>query len=222
MTDHHEMPEVRAEVFTHNPTDLPVRPKADEILLTVRPHRMTIIGIAVAAVLVGVTALIGTTLRGAQDGITFGAYDQWALIAVGLMVAGSVLLVARPRLRVTARGVWVRNILGERFYQWELVHRIAFPQGSNWAMLQLPDDEVYPVMAIQSMDKARAVSALQQVRELHGRYAPPPPEPPAPEVLAQRDAELLRRENDRPLGRLEKIDRIKAAQGAGRVKRGRS
>lgn len=221
MTENHE-PTARAEVFTHNPTDLPDRPTPDQVLLTVRPRKITVIGIVTAVILVGVTALIGTTLRGAQDGITFGSYDQWALIAVGLMVACSVLLVARPRLRVTAQGVWVRNILGERYYQWELVHRIAFPQGSNWAMLQLPDDEVYPVMAIQSMDKARAVAALQQVRDLHSRYAPPPPAPPAPEVLAQREAELLRQETDRPLGRLEKIDRLKAAQGAGRVKRGQA
>ena len=222
MTEQNPEPTARAEAFTHDPTDLPAAPAADEVLLTVRPRRIAVVGVFSALILVGVTVLIGTTLRGEQDGISFGAYDQWALIAVGLMVAASVMLVARPRLRMTTRGVWVRNILGERYYRWELVHRIGFPQGANWAQLELPDDEVYPVMAIQSMDKGRAVEWLRRARELHAQYAPPPPPPPAPEVLAAREAELLRRENDRPLGRLEKIDRIKAAQGAGRVKRGRS
>jgi hypothetical protein len=67
----------------------------------------------------------------------------------------------------------------------------------------MPDDEVKPVMAIQAMDRGRAVKALEEVRALQATYAPPPPVPPAPRTPTQ--------DPPRPLGRLEIIDREKAA-----------
>ena len=68
----------------------------------------------------------------------------------------------------------------------------------------MPDDEVKPVMAIQAMDRGRAVNALEQVRELQARYGPPPPLPAQPAHRPEDDVA-------RPLGRLEIIDREKAA-----------
>ena len=55
--------------------------------------------------------------------------------------------------------------------------RIAYPQGANWAQLMMPDDETKPIMAIQAMDRGRAVTALEAVRELQTTYGPPPPTP---------------------------------------------
>jgi hypothetical protein len=71
----------------------------------------------------------------------------------------------------------------------------------------MPDDEVRSVMAIQAMDRGRAVRALERVRELQKQYGPPAPEPvrqpgPTADEIA---------EQSRPLGRLEIIDREKAA-----------
>ena len=71
--------------------------------------------------------------------------------------------------------------------------------------LQLPDDEIHPVMAIQSLDRGRAVHALQEVRRLHDTYAPPESRP-HPMAVDVEDAAYAR-----PLGRLEKIDLEKAA-----------
>ena len=114
------------------------------------------------------------------------------------------MTAARPRLRVDRNGLWIRNIVGESFVPWPLVMRIAFPQGANWAQLVLPDDETKPLMAIQAMDKGRAVAALERVRELQRQYGPPPPvRPPTAELTA---------DPPRPLGRLEIIDRQKAAE----------
>ena len=73
----------------------------------------------------------------------------------------------------------VRNLVGEQFFPWTRVVRIAFPDGSPWAQLILADDETHMVMAIQAMDKQRAVYALRAVRELHARR-PSPPVRPAP------------------------------------------
>ncbi|MTD14077.1 PH domain-containing protein [Nakamurella sp. YIM 132087] len=178
------------------------------VLLTVRPRRMTIYASISAAVVVIAMVIVGIALRNSEAGISFRVADQIALVGLGVLIGAGILLMARPRLQVTEQGLWVRNVLGERFFEWELAHRIAFPEGANWAQLQLPDDEVHAVMAIQAMDRQRAVTALQAARELRERFAGPPPAPPA------RDEALFAAESSRPLGRLEKIDRIKAAQGA--------
>ena len=49
---------------------------------------------------------------------------------------------------------------------------MSFPVGSRWARIDLPDDEYIPVMAIQAVDKDRAVDAMDTVRSLLARYRP--------------------------------------------------
>nr|BBX77377.1 hypothetical protein MFLOJ_11640 [Mycobacterium florentinum] len=49
---------------------------------------------------------------------------------------------------------------------------MSFPVGSRWAHIDLPDDEYIPVMAIQAVDKGRAVDAMDSVRSALARYRP--------------------------------------------------
>ena len=49
---------------------------------------------------------------------------------------------------------------------------MSFPVGARWARVDLPDDEYVPLMAIQSVDKERAVAAMDAVRSLLARYRP--------------------------------------------------
>ena len=128
-----------------------------------------------------------------------------------MLIGIAILMMARPTLKVFEQGLLVRNILGENFYAWPLVYGISFPQGAQWALLRMPDDETHPVMAIQLLDRSRAVESLKEVRALHEKYAPPPPKSRAPDAEAMRLLE--EQENNRPLGRLEIIDRVKAAKG---------
>jgi hypothetical protein len=194
---------------------------SDRWLLVVRPRRITIICVISATVVLATMIVVGLLLRNSADGVSFRITDQVGLIGVGVVVAGGIMTGARPRLRVDASGLWVRNVLGEVFFDWAVIVRIAFPEGSHWTQLLLADDERYPVMAIQSLDKDRAVLALRRVRVLMAEHAPPPPVI-APEVL---EAARLRQEAEwarqaqRPLGRLEEIDLQKAAKAA---KSGRS
>jgi hypothetical protein len=174
------------------------------LLLQVRPRRITVMASIAAVVVVVVSVVVGVLLRSSEAGVAFRAYDQFALIAVGLIIGGAILTAARPRLRVTAHGLAVRNVLGETEFPWPVVERIAFPPGANWAQLQLADDETHPVMAIQSMDRDRAVAALRQVRALHARFAPPVPPRPESRPTGRQSGP------DRPLGRLELIDLAKA------------
>ncbi len=183
-------------------------------MLSARPRRVTVYG-AIAATAVLVTmVVIGLLLRGMDDGVTFRVADQVGLIGVGAFAAGIIMLVARPRMRADASGIWVRNILGEVHFPWAVVVRIAFPPGAHWAQVVLADEETHPLMAIQAMDRSRAIDALREVRALHELHRPTSPKP-SPEA-----AERARRQAQaeaaaaaaRPLGRLEVIDRELAAK----------
>jgi len=107
-----------------------------------------------------------------SSGVIFQTSDQVAIAALGLVFAGVVLLFARPRLRVGPAGMSVRNLLGYRLVRWSDIVGVSFPAGSRWARIDLPDDEYIPVMAIQAVDKDRAVDAMDTVRSLLARYRP--------------------------------------------------
>ncbi len=174
------------------------------VLLQVRPKRITIYAAIASTLVVSMMVVVGLLLRDTNEGVEFRTSDQIGLIGVGLILGGLIMTAARPRLRVDRNGLWVRNVLGDQFTPWALVVRIAYPQGANWAQLMMPDDETKPIMAIQAMDRARAVKALDAVRELQAKYAPPPPTPSV-------SKHPLTEDPPRPLGRLEIIDRQKAA-----------
>ena len=189
---------------------VPVEPtEPAEILLQVRPRRITVFASIAAGLVIASMVVIGLLLRDTNEGVEFRTADQIGLIGIGLILGGVIMTAARPRLRVDRSGLWIRNMLGEQFTPWPLVVRVAYPQGAPWAQVLMPDDEVKPLMAIQAMDRGRAVTALEKVRELQATYGPPPPIPAAPPVLQLEQSELANPE--RPLGRLEIIDRQKAA-----------
>jgi len=111
-------------------------------------------------------------LKISSTGVVFQTADQVAIALLGVVIACFVLLFARPRLRVGAPGVAVRNLLGYRLIPWSDVVDVSFHRGARWARLDLPDDEYVPVMAIQAVDKDRAVEAMDRVRALLMRYRP--------------------------------------------------
>ncbi|WP_111767510.1 PH domain-containing protein [Nakamurella deserti] len=179
--------------------------------VTVRPRRIAVYAAIGAAAVILVGVFVALKLRGSDTGVYFRTSDAVAMAGLGLLFAGGIMLTARPRLRADAHGLRVRNIVGERFVPWPVIERISFPEGAVWAQLELADDEVMSVMAIQSMDKERAVVALREVRALYDHHAPPQTRRQRTPVPAE--------DPNRPLGRLEIIDREKAAQGGGRKRR---
>ena len=117
-----------------------------------------------AIVVVGLFIVIATLLRTADTGVYFRLADQVSMVVLGLFFAGGFLLLARPRVRADANGIEVRNIVQTRSYTWDQVVRIAFPDSASWARLDLPDDEYLPVLAIQAVDRQRAVAAITELR----------------------------------------------------------
>jgi Bacterial PH domain len=138
----------------------------------VRPHLTPYFAYAAAFVIAGAHVTVGLLLKIKSSGVIFQTADQVAMAGLGFVLAGLVLLFARPRLRVGAAGLSVRNMLGDRLVPWSDVVGVSFPGGARWARIDLPDDEYIPLMAIQSVDKDRAVDAMDTVRTLLSRYRP--------------------------------------------------
>lgn len=138
--------------------------------LEVHPRLMPRLAYVAAALIAVAHILVGLLLKVKSSGVFFRTSDQVAIAVLGLITAGAVLLFTRPRLRVGAAGLSVRSLLGDRLIPWPQVVGVSFPAGKRWARLDLPDDEYLPLVAIQSVDKDRAVAAMEAVRALVGRY----------------------------------------------------
>jgi hypothetical protein len=145
---------------------------SDDWDLEVRPHMTPYFAYGAAAVIVISAVAVGVLLKISSTGVIFQTADQIAMALLGVVIAGAVLLFARPRMRIGAPGVAVRNLFGYRLIPWSDVVGVTFPRGARWARVDLPDDEYVPVMAIQAVDKERAVDAMDRVRGLLVRYRP--------------------------------------------------
>lgn len=135
--------------------------------VTLRP-RALIITAWVTAVGVMVFFAVAAYLMPSEDtGVIFRPVDQISMMVIGAFVAGGLLMMARPRVRADARGIEVRNVVTTRWFSWGEVLGVSFPDGASSARLELPDDEYHSVLAVQSVDRGRAVRAVRTLRELH-------------------------------------------------------
>jgi hypothetical protein len=140
--------------------------------LDVRPRLTPYYAYGAALVFVAAGVVLGLLLKIRSSGVIFQTADQVAFAILGVIMAGLVLLFARPRLRVGPAGVAVRNLFGYKLIPWSDIVGVSFPRGARWARVDLPDDEYIPVMAIQAVDKERAVDAMDRLRGLLARYRP--------------------------------------------------
>lgn len=145
---------------------------APAIDLEVRPHLTPYFAYAAAFLIAAAHITVGFLLKIRSSGVIFQTADQVAIGLLGVIIGGLVLMFARPRLRVGPDGLSLRNLLGYRLIPWSEVVDVSFPPGARWARVDLPDDEYIPLMAIQSVDKERAVDAMDAVRRLFARYRP--------------------------------------------------
>ncbi|WP_084460924.1 PH domain-containing protein [Nocardia kruczakiae] len=138
--------------------------------LEVRPRRAVRTARIVAAVIAVLFILAGALSSNSTTGVNFRGADQVAIICFGLLLAGAVLLLTRPRVRVGPRGVVVRNILGDNEFGWADIRGVAIPEKKSWARLELAGDEYVPMLAIRVNDKDHAARAMDRFRELGAKY----------------------------------------------------
>ncbi|WP_203904949.1 PH domain-containing protein [Virgisporangium aliadipatigenens] len=153
-----------------------------------RPRRIRLLVFVFAPIIVVVFTLISFSLHGTinDQGAVFETADHWAMIILGVVVALVSLIFARPSVRADAEGIRVQNLLGSYDVPWSIVRAVKFNRGSSWAMLDLHDDDVLAVLAVQAADKEYAVDVVRRLRALHAAAQQKrPEEPTAPETVAQ-------------------------------------
>jgi hypothetical protein len=148
--------------------------EAGTAVVRARPVRLRRISAVAAAAVLVVFAVVAVVLPVGSTGAVFGRADQVAMGGIGVLVAAGLLLLGRPTLEADARGVRVRNIVGEHDVPWAVVRAVSFRDGSPWASLELADDETVALMAVQAADGERTVQVVRALRRLHERYGPQP------------------------------------------------
>ncbi|SCF32393.1 PH domain-containing protein [Micromonospora mirobrigensis] len=141
----------------------------DSDRVSLRPRKIRLVCWTSAVVLVVVFSLAATSLTG-RTGDGYGSFqrgDQVAMIGLGVLGALGLLLFTRPRVEADARGVRVRNVTGSYDLPWEVVRGVRFDRGAPWASLELHDDDLLPMVALQAADKERAVAGVRALRRLH-------------------------------------------------------
>ena len=101
---------------------------------------------------------------------TFQRGDQAAMIGLGVVGAAIILMFTRPRVVADADGVHVRNVFRSYDLPWELVNAVRFDRDAAWASLELHDDELVSVLALQAVDREHAVDAVRALRALHAGH----------------------------------------------------
>ncbi|WP_341720395.1 PH domain-containing protein [Micromonospora sp. FIMYZ51] len=138
-------------------------------VVRLRPRRIRLVCWSSAVVVVVLFSVIATTLTG-PTGNGYGTFqrgDQFAMIGLGVLFALGALLFTRPRVEADARGIRVRNIIGSYELPWEVVRGVRFDRGAPWAALELYDDDLLPMVALQAADKQLAVDGVRALRRLH-------------------------------------------------------
>lgn len=135
--------------------------------VVIRPHLVRIVGFVLAPILFVAFASAGIFMQVTYTGAYFRVSDQVAMVLVGVLLAAGALVLTRPRLILDAEGVDTRGFFARKRLSWDEILGVSFPDKTYFAKLDLPHDEHYPAMAIQSWDGPRAVAAIQVLRERH-------------------------------------------------------
>jgi len=97
----------------------------------IRPHLTPYFAYAAAALILAAHIAVGVLLKISSTGVIFQTADQVAIALLGVVIACAVLLFARPRLRVGAAGIAVRNLFGYKLILWPDVVNVSFPSGAR-------------------------------------------------------------------------------------------
>ncbi|WP_091087492.1 PH domain-containing protein [Micromonospora nigra] len=139
----------------------------------VKPRRVRLVCWVSAAALLVLFGAMAVSLSG-STGNGYGTFqrgDGVALAGLGVLFSLGVLAFTRPRVEADGRGVRVRNLIGWSEVPWEVVRGVRFDRGAPWASLELHDDELLPVLALQAVDKDHAVDGVRALRRLHRAHA---------------------------------------------------
>jgi len=131
------------------------------------PHRLRIICALGAVAVAGVMVVVALALPSTPNTVvSYGVWDQVAMIGLGLVLGAGVLLLGRSRVDADEHGIRVRNVFVRRELPWSAVKAVRFGRHAAWAGLLLSNDDEIAVLAVQAVDRMRAVRAVEGLRAL--------------------------------------------------------
>jgi Bacterial PH domain len=136
--------------------------------LTIRPRRIRRVCFWLAPAVVVFFVVLGLLLSGSagEGDAAFGTADRVAMMMLGVFVAAAILLFARPKVVADAHHIKITNVIGGYDLPWNVVRTVRFDRGNPWVSLELQDDDIVAVMAIQAADKEYAVAGVRALRAL--------------------------------------------------------
>lgn len=136
-------------------------------VVTIRPRKLRIMAWVLAVFVLVAMVVVGLLLKSSSTGVAiFRTTDQVAMIGLGVIIAGAVLVLTRPYVRADAAGIVVRNLGGPTHLPWQVVRSVQFSDAAPWATLELEDDDALSMLAIQAVDGRSAAEATEALRRL--------------------------------------------------------
>ncbi|MGC9380359.1 PH domain-containing protein [Streptomyces sp. MH13] len=148
-------------------------PELPALPVTFRPGRTRVVLSVLAAGTFVTISAVGMLLGG------LGTGERLSFVLTALLLAGVLLVLARPRVTADEAGVTVVNLTTKRRLAWAEVLRVNLRQGDPWAFLDLSDGTSLPALGIQpgiarqrAIQDARALRALVEARSAAAPEAP--------------------------------------------------
>jgi Bacterial PH domain len=158
--------------------------------VTIRPRKLRRVCWVLAPVVVITFVILGLLLAGptGEGPGVFRPSDQIAMMVLGVLAGAAILLLTRPKVLADSSRVRVTNVIGGYDLPWEVVRAVRFDPGHPWATLELMDDDVVAVLALQATDSDYAVEGVRALRRLLAARRSPEPSAAAPKADAEPSA----------------------------------
>ncbi|MFD4952537.1 PH domain-containing protein [Streptomyces sp. NPDC088337] len=135
--------------------------------VTFRPGRTRAVLLTAGAVIFVVITTVGLLLEQLSPG------ERVSFAFTGALLAGVLVLLARPKVVADDSGVTVVNIAGRRRLEWAEIIQVNLRPGDPWVFLNLSDGTSLAALGIQpgiakqqAIADARALRALVEARSL--------------------------------------------------------
>ncbi|SDE09994.1 PH domain-containing protein [Streptomyces prasinopilosus] len=129
--------------------------------VTFRPGRTRAVLLFAAAALFAAISLIALLLPQLSPG------ERLSFVFTAALLAGVLVLLARPRVDADGTGVTVVNIVTRRRLEWAQILQVNLRPGDAWVFLDLSDGTSLPVLGIQpGLARERAIADARALRAL--------------------------------------------------------
>ncbi|GAB2747563.1 PH domain-containing protein [Streptomyces bullii] len=133
--------------------------------VTFRPGRTRAVLLTAAVAIFVVITVVAMLLK------QLGPGERLSFVVTAALLAGVLVLLARPKVVADESGVTVVNLTHKRHLEWAEILQVTLRPGDPWVFLNLSDGTSLPALGIQpgiaqqrAIADARALRALVEAR----------------------------------------------------------